>query len=141
MYGSETWKMTEGDEHKIDTFQQKCQRKILCIRWQDHITNEIVMERAGLEKISDQLLKRRWKYIGHIMRKEPENDCVTALTWAPEGRRRRGRPKTTWRRTVEKERDNFGWTSWNQVKAIAKNREQWREQVEALCATRHEADR
>ena len=60
MYGSETWKMTEGDDHKIDTFQQKCLRKILCIRWQDHITNEIVMERAGLEKISDQLLKRRW---------------------------------------------------------------------------------
>ena len=27
-----------------------------------------------------------------------------AMTWAPEGKRKRGRPKTTWRRTVEKER-------------------------------------
>ena len=26
------------------------------------------------------------------------------MTWAPEGNRRRGRPKTTWRRTVEKEK-------------------------------------
>ena len=26
------------------------------------------------------------------------------LTWAPEGNKRRGRPKTNWRRKVEKER-------------------------------------
>jgi hypothetical protein len=26
----------------------------------------------------------------------------TALDWAPEGKRKRGRPKETWRRTVKK---------------------------------------
>ena len=36
------------------------------------------------------------------MRKESNNDSRTALTWTPEGRR--GRPKTTWRRTAERER-------------------------------------
>ena len=29
------------------------------------------------------------------------NDCAVALGWKPEGNRNRGRPKTTWRRTVE----------------------------------------
>ena len=29
-----------------------------------------------------------------------QNPCI-ALTWAPEGKRSRGRPKETWRRTVE----------------------------------------
>lgn len=141
LYGSETWKMTEGDNNRIDTFQSKCLRRILKIKWQDHIRNAVVMERAGMERISQDLRKRRWKYIGHTLRKDPENDCMTALSWAPEGRRKCGRPKTTWRRTVEKERNRAGWTSWNQARTIAKDRDVWREQVEALCATWHEVDR
>ena len=40
------------------------------------------------------------------------------MTWAPEAKRR-GRPKTTWRRTVEKERKEEGWESWNEVQTIA----------------------
>lgn len=34
---------------------------------------------------------------------------VSALTWAPEGKRRQGRPRNTCRRTVEKEK-NLGGT-------------------------------
>ena len=32
-------------------------------------------------------------------------DCMTAVGWTPEGRRTRERAKTTWRRTIEKERE------------------------------------
>jgi len=38
---------------------------------------------------------------GYIMRKDREEHCITALEWRPEGRRRPGLPKTTWRRLVE----------------------------------------
>ena len=31
-----------------------------------------------------------------------------ALTWTPEGKRKRGSPKETWRRTVERERGKLG---------------------------------
>ena len=44
----------------------------------------------------------------HIIRKEPENDCKTALTWTPEGDRKRGRPNTTWRRRGEEPDGNHG---------------------------------
>ena len=53
------------------------------------------MERTGMKKMSEEVLRKKWKYIGHILRKEPENDCVTAMTWAPDGKMKRGRPKTT----------------------------------------------
>ena len=66
---------------------------------------------------------------------------MTALTWHPDGKRKVGRPKTTWRRTVEKERENLGWRSWNEARAIAKDRDKWKKSVEALCASRHEEDR
>ena len=46
--------------------------------------------------------------IGHILIQDQNNNCSTAMTWAPEGNKRRGRPKTNWRRTVEKERKKTG---------------------------------
>jgi len=38
-------------------------------------------------------------------------DCNVDMSSAPEGKRRRGRPKTTWRSTVEKERQESSWRS------------------------------
>lgn len=76
----------------------------------------------------------------HILRQDRENHNNTAMTWAPEGKRKRGRPKTTWRSTVEKERREVGWNSWDEARVTAADRKRWRESVEALCATRHARD-
>ena len=65
--------------------------------------------------------------MGHVLRREKNNNCRVALTWTPEGKRKRGRPKTTWRNTIERERKELhvGWTSWNVVEQVAKDREGW----------------
>ncbi|VDO72585.1 unnamed protein product [Schistosoma mattheei] len=46
-------------------------------------------------------MKSRWKWIGYTLRKS--SNCITrqALTWNPEGKRERGRPKNTLRREIE----------------------------------------
>ena len=67
-------------------------------------------------------------------------DPKIALTWTPEGKRKRGRPKETWRRTAMKEREAMGWRSWNQAENRAKHRAEWRADVVALCARRHDED-
>ena len=110
------------------------------IKWQEHISNEELLVKTKMDKLSTTM-RRRWKFIGHTLRGEPESICNTALTWAPEGKRKRGRPKTTWRRTVEKERTLAGWRSWAEARTVAANRSEWRRSVEALCATRHPEDR
>lgn len=69
----------------------------------------------------------RWKIIGHV-----------AISWAPEGKRKR--PKATWRATVERERKEVGWGLWEEVRAVAANQERRRCSVEALRATRCEED-
>ena len=57
------------------------------------------------------------------------------LGWTPEGRRARGRPKTTWRRTVEKDlRNKGGWKSWEVPKAVAQDRKRWSVSVRTFCA-------
>ena len=141
MYGSETWKINKIDNQRLDVFHSRCLRRILKIKWEDRISNEEIMERTGMSRMSAQVQRKKWRYIGHILRKGPEDDCATALTWAPEGKRKRGRPKTTWRRNVEKERDAAGMKTWKQARTTAMNRDEWRARVEALCATWHEVDR
>ena len=57
------------------------------------------------EKVNDVegLRQRRCNWLGHILRREGENNCFTALGLAPKGLRTRGRPKTTRKRTVGKQ--------------------------------------
>ncbi|XP_033103187.1 uncharacterized protein LOC117105993 [Anneissia japonica] len=135
LYGCESWKRTKGEEKEIDIFQNKCLRWMLNIKWQERVTTEDLLKRADTQPISKEIRCRKWKWLGHILRKDQGDDCNIALTWAPEGKRRRGRPNTTWRRMVEKERNMGGWTSWGVARAAAANRDRWRHSVEALCVT------
>lgn len=135
LYGCETWKMTKGEEKKLDIFQTKCLRRIFRIRWQQHVPNKEVLEIAGADPISEEVRRKRWCWIGHVLRKEVNNDCAIALGWKPEGKRSRGRPKTTWCHTVEKERDRQGWNTWTRPRQAANNSQQWRGDVWALCAS------
>jgi len=58
----------------------------------------------------------------------------TALDWNPQGYRRRGRPKRTWRRTTDEIRSTK--RSWNEVKGIAGDHDAWKLFMDALCSTR-----
>jgi hypothetical protein len=49
------------------------------------------------------LIQKRWGWLGHVLRKPSEDMTKVALRWTPEGKRKRGRPKTTWRCTIENE--------------------------------------
>jgi len=108
LHGCETWKMTKRDEVKLDTFLHKCLRRLLKIYWPMRVTMEEVRERAGTYTISEQIRRWRWRWIGHVLRMDHQQYPRIALTWAPEGKRSRGRPKETWR-TVEGERERMGF--------------------------------
>jgi hypothetical protein len=69
------------------------------------------------------------------LRKEAGAVEKTALQWNPQGYRRRGRPKRTWRRTIEYEIRNTG-RSWNEVKGKAGDRNAWKLFMDALYCTR-----
>ena len=56
------------------------------------------------------------------------------MRWTPAGKRKIGRPKLTWRRSVEKEMREVGWT-WSQVQRWATDRQHFSSLVTAICAT------
>ena len=68
------------------------------------------------------------------MRKDTSDIIKTAMHWTPDGKRKRGRPKTTWRHTVEQEMNDMGQT-WGTLEKMAKDRQRWRAFVAALHAS------
>ena len=86
------------------------------------------------KSIQNQIKRRKWYCIGHTLRKEAGAIEKTVLDWNPQEYRRRGRPKRTWRRTIEDEIRSTR-RSWNEVKEIAGDRNA----LEALhgCPTLH----
>jgi hypothetical protein len=131
----ETWKTTNQITRRLQTFVNKCLRRIMNIKWADKITNEERWRITKEKRIEIQIKKRKWNWIGHTLRKEAGAIEKTALDWDPQGYRRRGRPKRTWRRTIEDEIRITG-RSWNEVKWIAGDRNAWKLFLDALCSTR-----
>lgn len=52
LYGCETWNMNKGDDKALDVFHNKCLRKILRIKWQDHVSTKELLERASMKPLS-----------------------------------------------------------------------------------------
>ena len=100
LYGSETWLMTEKLIARLQVFVNRCLRKVFKIFWPEWITNRDLWSRANQKPIDEEIRRRRWKWLGHTLRKDHGNITRQSLTWNPAGKRSRGRPKMTCRRTI-----------------------------------------
>ena len=59
--------------------------------------------------------------MAHVLTEKEDSYILAALTWTPEGKRKAGRPKTTWLK--EKERHELGGKTWIEMKQVAKELE------------------
>ena len=134
LYGAECWKLTTRIAHKIHTFQNKCLRKILRIFWPRRISNEELHQRTKAKSLTQTVKKDRWRWQRHVCRMPQDALPRIALCWTPDGKRKRGCPKETWQRTMEKEMKACRLT-WETITRQAANRQQWHSLVEALSAT------
>lgn len=137
LYGSETWRLTVAQTRKLNTFQNKCLKIIMKIFWPLKISNEELLLKAKCNSIDEDIRLRRWTFTGHVLRSNPGEIPSVALTWAPEGRRRRGRPRLTWRRMMDAERNEAGWSSWGEARVAAGDRRGWKSKLKALYASGH----
>ena len=139
LYGAECWRMTKEDMNKLDAFHNGCLRRLCKIFWPQKISNKDLYKKTKTRAISVEIKERRFRWLGHVIRMPPSRIPRTALRWTPTGKRKVGRPKITWRRTVEAELKELKKT-WGQAQAIAQDRNRWRELVAALCPTWDEED-
>ena len=102
---------------KIQTFINQCLRRILRIHWPEIISNETLWARTQQTPVEEDIQRRRWRWLGHTLRKP--RSCIgrQALNWNPQGQRKRGRPRNTWWRELEKDIKRTGYT-WKQLERI-----------------------
>ena len=135
LYGAETWRTTKLTINKLQTFTNKCLRRILKIYWPEKISNNDLWMKTQQLPAADEIGRRRWRWIGHTLRKPESNTTRQALTWNPQGKRNRGRPKNTWRRDLQADTKRLGCT-WSQIEKNASDRVLWRSLVDGLYPSR-----
>ena len=85
--------------------------------------------------VEEELKRRKWRWIGHTLRKLKHNSSRQALQWNPQGKRGRGRPRNTWRRDFIAKMEIEGYR-WQDLERMAQNRTRWRTVVSGLCTTK-----
>ena len=133
LYGAETWRTTKFTTIKIQSFINCCLRRILQIYWPDTISNPDLWHSTNEIPAEDEIRSRRWRWIGHTLRKPTSNITRQALKWNPQGKRKRGRPRNTWRRDLEADTKKTGY-SWGHLERTAQDRGLWRTVVHGLCS-------
>ena len=135
LYAAVTWRTTDTTTQKVQAFVNSCLRRILRIHWPNTISNKDLWEQTGSSLIGMEIKKRRWNWIGHTLRKPTNNVTRQALRWNPQGKRKRGRPRNTWRRDLEADMAGSG-LSWGLIERRAEDRVGWRDLVCGLCSPR-----
>ena len=103
LYWCESCKGLKEIEERVRRFERGCLRNILKIRWFEIVSEEELRRRTGQLAIIEKLRVNQWRLYGHVLRMPEERISKQALRWRPEGRRRIGRPKDTWQRTIQRD--------------------------------------
>ena len=107
----------------------RCLKYILRIWWPNIISNKDLWKVTG-QDINLEIRKRKFRWIGHTLRKEDGEIPKAALLRNPQGNRKRGRPRNSWRRSVMKEAGR----SWNELRFLAADRQKWKGLTDNLCS-------
>jgi hypothetical protein len=154
LYGCETWTLYRRHVKQLEQFHTRSLRSILGIRWQDRVTNQEVLDRAGLTSIESLLLKAQLRWSGHVARMD-DNRIPRQMMYSElkEGSRKQGRPRLRYKDTLK---NNLKWcniqtrefekaaadrASWRSItfKATVSFEEDRRQRLEAARDKRHRA--
>ena len=103
LYGSEGWPMTDRLRAVLTGCDRRLLRYMAGITWRDHVSSAEVADRCGVELLEGVLRRRRLRWYGHVARRDIEEPLGNILNFEAPGRRPPGRPKKSWKRTVEED--------------------------------------
>ena len=65
--GSETWCTYIRQEHRLNSFHLQCLKRILGVKWQDHVTNSEIQSRAGTPACTPYSVSAAWDGWGMVI--------------------------------------------------------------------------
>ena len=104
LYGSETWCLRENEMVILRRTERAMVRAMCGAKLMERRRTEDLMEMLGLKETVVQMAKANGvRWYGHVLRRDDDHVLRKALEFEVKGKRKRGRPRKTWRSQVEKE--------------------------------------
>ena len=101
----ETWALTQ----KIEEILKRCDNRMLRfmagVHWEDQLTNDDVTEVCGIVKLECRLRAQRLRWFGHVLRGEEEGIVKVVFEMEVAGCRLVGRPRKSWKKSIDEELD------------------------------------
>ena len=96
MYGCESWTIKKAECQRIDAFELWCWRRLLRVPWTARRSNQSILKeiRPGCS-LEGLMLRQKFQYFGHLMRRADSSEKTLMLGKIESGRRR-GRQKMRW---------------------------------------------
>ena len=133
LLSGETWRTTAKTE-KDQGIHQHLPKRILQIQWPETISNRELWKQTK-QQPQDKILQWHWRRIGQTLRKPMTLTTGQALTWNPQGKRRRGHPRKHLRPQCGGWKKEMGYT-WGQLERLAQHWNVWRAPVGRLSSSR-----
>ena len=95
MYGCESWTMMKAERRRIDAFELCCWRLLGVPRTARRANQSILKEISPGCSLEGLMLKMKFQYFGHLMRRADSFEKILMLG-KTEGRRRRGQQRMRW---------------------------------------------
>ena len=90
MYGCESWTVKKAERQRTDAFELWCWRRLLRVLWTARRSNESILKEISPEhSLEGLLLKLKFQYFGHLMRRTDSLE-KTLMLGKIEGGMRRG---------------------------------------------------
>ena len=119
-YASECWAPNVNDLLKLQHNDRAMNRWTCNVRLKDHISSDSLLRKLGINNIQTILRYNRLRWFGHVVK----NDCCINSITEVVGQRGRGRPKKTWKDTI-----NNDLRHWKLSRADPANRMEWRKEL------------
>lgn len=124
-YGLETMAITRKTAEELRVAQRAMERAMLGISLREKIPNTEIRRRTGVTDIMEQIARQKWRWTGHIARRDEERWEHRLTFWRPRGTKRSiGRPKKRYT-------DDVAAIAGRQWMRVARDREAWKGLEEA----------
>ena len=105
--------LNEDDRRRINATEMDALRRSAIISKLDRKTNEYIRGKMDAQDmILDDITRKQLSWYGHVERMDPTRLPKIMIHWKPEGRNKRGRPRSTWKdgiyRVPQEECARFG---------------------------------